>query len=313
MRLLDFLAWTALVSSGAATALSFLASLGWPLELFSHFAVQYALETALCVVYFLLRRGLRPALAAAVVLAINAVAIWPYYQSPENMASAKLSPPLRILVLNLSVANDDVGSVMQTIERENPDILLFHEVSLSWAKMLEPLQATYPFTAGEPANSIFGILIVSRLPIESDNVVHLGPRERAAIQVHICRSAGTGCLTIVGAHPPPPVSRDWASERDTVLLEAAAIANSASSGPVVLAGDFNITPWSPIFSRILAESGLRDSALGFGIDPTWFSASPALGLPIDHILVSPDIAVTGRHVGPYVGSDHFPVIADLAF
>jgi endonuclease/exonuclease/phosphatase (EEP) superfamily protein YafD len=80
-----------------------------------------------------------------------------------------------------------------------------------------------------------------------------------------------------------------------------------------LAADFNITPWSPVFADILEGSGLRDSSLGFGVAPTWLSRPLFFGLPIDHILVSPDIKVKNRHVGPDVGSDHFPVIADLAF
>jgi len=33
---------------------------------------------------------------------------------------------------------------------------------------------------------------------------------------------------------------------------------------------------------------------------------------IDHCLVSPEIAIRDRHIGPDVGSDHFPVVLDFA-
>ena len=43
--------------------------------------------------------------------------------------------------------------------------------------------------------------------------------------------------------------------------------------------------------------------------PTW---SPALRVPIDNCLVSGGLVVRGRHDGPSVGSDHFPLVVDLA-
>jgi endonuclease/exonuclease/phosphatase (EEP) superfamily protein YafD len=79
----------------------------------------------------------------------------------------------------------------------------------------------------------------------------------------------------------------------------------------VLLGDLNCTPWSPAFDRLLAAARLRDSGRGRGLHPTWFSAVPFVGLPIDHVLVGPGVGVRGRHVGPDIGSDHRPVIADL--
>jgi endonuclease/exonuclease/phosphatase (EEP) superfamily protein YafD len=77
-------------------------------------------------------------------------------------------------------------------------------------------------------------------------------------------------------------------------------------------GDLNATPFSPRFKNLLIDCGLRDSSLGFGITRTWHSEIPLLGLPIDHILVSRDLAVISREVGPKVGSDHRPVMVRVA-
>jgi endonuclease/exonuclease/phosphatase (EEP) superfamily protein YafD len=38
-----------------------------------------------------------------------------------------------------------------------------------------------------------------------------------------------------------------------------------------------------------------------------------LRLPIDHILIGPGLAVLDRRLGPDTGSDHLPVVADLAW
>jgi endonuclease/exonuclease/phosphatase (EEP) superfamily protein YafD len=86
-----------------------------------------------------------------------------------------------------------------------------------------------------------------------------------------------------------------------------------SPGPIIVAGDFNCTPWSPLFADLLAATGLHDSALGFGTWPTWYSSLLPLGIKIDHVLVAHGVAVRNHQVGHDVGSDHFPVIVDLAY
>jgi endonuclease/exonuclease/phosphatase (EEP) superfamily protein YafD len=82
--------------------------------------------------------------------------------------------------------------------------------------------------------------------------------------------------------------------------------------PVIVAGDFNATPFSPIFRKVIKISGLKDSREGFGWQPSWPTYVPLLWLPIDHILVSSEIQVHNRATGSFIGSDHYPVFADLS-
>jgi len=83
--------------------------------------------------------------------------------------------------------------------------------------------------------------------------------------------------------------------------------------PLVLAGDLNTTPFSGVFTRFVRDSGLRDSNLGFGISPTWMRKTPWFAIPLDHVLVSDDLLVYDRRLGPACGSDHNPVIVELSF
>ena len=80
---------------------------------------------------------------------------------------------------------------------------------------------------------------------------------------------------------------------------------------LVVAGDFNVTPFSVHYGDFLKGTGLRDSALGFGISPTWNRRFPWVAIPIDHVFVSDDLVVMDRRVGPACGSDHSPVIVTL--
>ena len=67
------------------------------------------------------------------------------------------------------------------------------------------------------------------------------------------------------------------------------------------------------FRLLLRRTGLRDSARGRGVQPTWPAGSPLLAIPLDHCLHSPDIAILQRRIGGDVGSDHYPVIVDFTF
>ena len=94
-------------------------------------------------------------------------------------------------------------------------------------------------------------------------------------------------------------------------LHAAGAAVARSPVPCIVVGDFNATPWSAGFRAFAAGSGLRDTALGRGMQPTWNARSLVMRIPIDHIFAPPGTVVVRRVIGPDVGSDHFPVEADL--
>ena len=98
--------------------------------------------------------------------------------------------------------------------------------------------------------------------------------------------------------------------RNAALGAAAGIARD-SDLPVILLGDLNLTPDSPDFARLLDESTLRDVMGGRRWRPTWQAGFWPLALRIDHVLVSPEVCVEAVEVGPSIGSDHRPVIAQL--
>lgn len=88
----------------------------------------------------------------------------------------------------------------------------------------------------------------------------------------------------------------------------------ARGRPAIIAGDFN----SPQRSRVIENfeaAGLRDAfevaGVGYGYTHG-HSLKPGMSINrIDHILVTPDLAVAAAEVGGHEGSEHRPVIADL--
>ncbi len=80
----------------------------------------------------------------------------------------------------------------------------------------------------------------------------------------------------------------------------------------IVAGDFNATPWSAPFRRLVAEGDLRNSQRGYGLELTFPTNLPVwLRIPIDHVLYTDGLEVVGRSVGDAAGSDHLPVVVDF--
>jgi endonuclease/exonuclease/phosphatase (EEP) superfamily protein YafD len=91
---------------------------------------------------------------------------------------------------------------------------------------------------------------------------------------------------------------DWAAE---------------STGPAVVTGDLNATQWSHVWRSFTSRSGFRDSTRGFGIQPSFpMDGNPLIRVQIDHLLHSSQLVTVDRRLGPRLGSDHAPVIVELA-
>lgn len=85
-------------------------------------------------------------------------------------------------------------------------------------------------------------------------------------------------------------------------------------GPRIVAGDLNATEPSVVVQTLL-NTGLRDAhssaSVGYGFTHGHSLLKGLSFLRIDHILVSPDIAVADAFTGGAQASQHRPVIADL--
>ncbi|PCI47755.1 MAG: hypothetical protein COB51_05625 [Moraxellaceae bacterium] len=79
----------------------------------------------------------------------------------------------------------------------------------------------------------------------------------------------------------------------------------------LIAGDFNLVTNDPLYSKYWRGFKNTYSEAGVGFGSTKYTRWH--GVRIDHILTSPNITVHQAWVGPDLGGDHRPVIADIAF
>jgi len=91
---------------------------------------------------------------------------------------------------------------------------------------------------------------------------------------------------------------------------------------IILAGDLNMSMWSPYYRRLINKTGLHNTRKGFGILPSWripktYKQIPNwlaffLRIPIDHCLVSRGFEVRNTSIEIETGSDHLPLIVNLS-
>jgi endonuclease/exonuclease/phosphatase (EEP) superfamily protein YafD len=254
-------------------------------------------------------RRRRLAIAAAGAALVNLATIVPiYFPAPPWQASAPASAHLRLVSLNVLGKNERYAEVISLLRRESADIVLLMEVQPHWLDSLESLRDEYPHQHVVSRRDNFGIALVSKAPYSDIQTVEFGSAELPSVVATLTH--GGQSFTLVGTHPVPPGSHSSAAARNEQLAAVGHFVKN-QSGPVIVAGDLNLTDHSPFFGDLLRTGELADSRQGIGIQASWAPRLPGLDLPLDHVLVSREWQVAARRVGPHLGSDHRPVIADL--
>jgi endonuclease/exonuclease/phosphatase (EEP) superfamily protein YafD len=217
---------------------------------------------------------------------------------------------LKVLFANAQAVSDNPRQVIAEIERLDPDVIVLAEATPTLDAAIGNLSATYPYKISEPRQHPFGMILLSKWPFDgagTDIVMLPRPTEwetepPVAIVARIETSAGL--VTVIGVHPFPPLMGQAYAVRN-YQLDVMADVIAQQPPPVIAVGDFNATPWSPTLRRFMNDAGLQ----GPNILTTWPVALGLAGLPLDHILLSRDLAFRRIERGGDIGSDHRPVFA----
>lgn len=280
----------------------------WLLDLTTHFRWYWFLLALGGVVLAAVRRWPAAGVLFAAALVVNALDLLPYWMPPRSAVAAADRRPVRIVSMNVHRANRRTTPAIDHVRGRRPDVLAVLEVDDHWATALADLADVLPHRMIVPRTDNFGIAVLSRWPLVDARVVAFTATGFPSIVATVQHEAGD--VRFIATHPYPPfdgpATAQLVEHLDGVAAEAA-----ASTLPCVVAGDLNAAPWSRGFRRLIAAAGLRDTALGLGVRSTYHAGLPAPRIPIDHILVPAGTVVMHRDVGPWIGSDHFPVEADV--
>lgn len=291
---------------GLGTIGGFFGPVWWPLELASHFRIQYAWALVLVSAgLFPSRRS--PAVIGVLLALLNLSMMVPFYRRQPPRPAGRV---IRAVLLNLQASNTAYDRAIDFLRSSGADVIVVVEVNQRWLTHLEALSPQYPYRKHLLFREYFGIMLLSRMPFERAEIIHVGAANLPSVVARF--NIDGQPFTFIGTHPIAPMRPLHAYLRDHQLRELAVFAG-AQTDPVVLMGDLNTTSWSRTFQSLLRVGRLRDSRVGFGLQPSWPAWLPApLRIPIDHCLVTDGVVVRARRLGPLVGSDHRPVIVDLA-
>jgi endonuclease/exonuclease/phosphatase (EEP) superfamily protein YafD len=274
----------------------------WPIGLLEHFRLQ-GLVAALLV--GMGAAGLRRWIAldlCAFACATQMIHVAPALGG-EPLAAPDGAVPVRVLLLNVHTESTTYARVAALIDDVDADVVALVEVDRRWLEALAPALGRYDARVEHPRDDNFGLAIYTRGELRGA-FEELGSDRPSLVVEH---AGATWILT----HPPPPIRRAM-FEAQLQQIDAVADRARGLDGPVIVLGDLNATPWSRPFERLIARSGLVDTRAGFGVQASFPAGSSVLRIPIDHVLVTPGVGVRARWIARDVGSDHLPVVVELA-
>jgi endonuclease/exonuclease/phosphatase family metal-dependent hydrolase len=221
------------------------------------------------------------------------------------------SETIKIASLNL-LTTKHFAEIDTFLRSEAVDVVAFQEVQGFHGKLLEQLRPLYPHQLITPWGS-YGVALLSKRALVAETATGQ-PRLRLA--TGLWTSPGGKTVRIVGLHLDWPfMARQQAEQIDRLIARV-----GRWPEPLIVMGDFNLTPWSWKMNKLTWRAGLSRHGTFAASWPVlkrlkaFVSFSdwplPPLAL-IDNVLTSPGISGESFKVGPDLGSDHLPIVATL--
>ena len=214
---------------------------------------------------------------------------------------------MRVVTFNIRFDNDRIDGVDKFLNDTDADVVVLQEVTKDHlAPLHQGLDARYPHSLGE-----FGIVIFSKYPINADGRVDRPgyPEWIRLLARWVELDVNGTAVEVVGVHlarPFYPVLQ----EHDVAALTQFVLTRKL---PLIVAGDFNMTPWTDQLKQFTHLSGLgRFNTFHFTWPMRWRRYPIPPLVAIDNVFASQDFAKIDAAGGPRLGSDHRPVIADIA-
>ena len=233
----------------------------------------------------------------------------PFY--PREVASSQDCPADRqvsMLNANVLMTNHRYRPLVDMVARRKPDVLLLLEPDQGWEAAMAPLAAAYPYRLSEPVPNTYGMILLSRLPMQG-RILHRVQGGVPSAKV-LLTLAGGQQVVLHTLHPEPPWPGDDSGERDAELVMVGREVRDDGRAAVVM-GDLNDVAWSRTSRLFKKVAGMRDPRVGRGFYPTFNARYPLLRWPLDHLFVSPHFRMMQIDRLGDIGSDHFPIFFRL--
>lgn len=226
---------------------------------------------------------------------------------------------IEIISFNLFPENTQLDEVADWISTHSPDIVALQEIPDDVSAFTE-LASAYDYTA--TLDSVTDSIVYSRYPIlESEDIA----LDDWMVQRLLLDIEGSH-IVFYNLHLFMPLNENetaWLAlryddaRRDSQIKHLLELVETETL-PVILAGDFNMTEWSPIYAELSSQlqDAYRNSSWGIGATfPAGASEEINATYPrlfrLDYIWYSEPIEANSAIVGTNLGSDHLPLRVEL--
>jgi len=298
--------------------LSLLARHYWAFDLFSHFKIQYFAGGLILLLPLLFFKSYALTLAMLIIAGASYADIRRPMSTIQEITNTS-TPTITLMQYNKFFGNQRYTKIIGYLNKNtyHIDIIIFQEVlDCDILPLTEATKKTYPYTLPLDGMRPNEVLILSKYPIENLEIKKVCPNlcDTYGIRFKITHSQTSPPIAIYTIHTEVPESKRKQVLRNIELTHMAQWITKDETQNIVFMGDWNTTPYAPIFSDILKISGLNYYNQGILPETTWpsFFGLPFLKIPIDHILFSPSMKLKKIKKGPALGSDHHSLSATFA-
>ena len=216
---------------------------------------------------------------------------------------------IKLMIFNISYNNptENFENIKSLILSEKIDILQFQEVSPQMNKKIRSLKSIFPYSTGlDKPLDVFDSLILSKYPLLNTEI-----GQHRLVQTNFILNEKK--ISILGIHLFPggtQVNLNYALQQTNYLKEAV---NNINTN-LILLGDLNMTSSSKRFTNFLKDTNLYTYSSFKNITSTWPAFLPNyLGIQIDHVLFTKNFRLISKKIANNFGSDHRPLIVELAY
>jgi len=265
------------------------------------------------------------------VAALVFVTSYGVFFTPRSIAAAPNAANLKILTYNLHAEAQDLDGMIEVIRESGADIVALQEVgSAAVTRFTAELTQLYPYQALHPQRyATAGQGVLSRYPLVADQYWRPNwPPDALGHQRVEVDFNGTR-IVLYNYHPLRPVMRGLTYDDEPRRLAVSDLLERTrqDSGPILIAGDFNMTDQTEDYRRITAKFSDTFREVGWGMGFTFPDADPVtpskqrirrliqlpLLLRLDYVFHNDHFSPVEAFVWPVSGgSDHHPVYARLA-
>lgn len=304
----------------------------WWVAFLINFLPLYFLPVVLIVLIGWMLRA-RLAFVSSISLMTLGIILYGPWFLPKSSAPAEGS--FRVITFNVSEDNANPEPAINWLREQHAQLVLLQEVDPHWFSTLQDeLSNAYPFQVsllteeGQRGNLILTQYpVISVLPQSDD--AHVFQRIILDIDGQLTTVYNTSLWAPVADSEELDLSykrRLWElvlsyddHARNTQIAQLLR-ETSVDANPYLVAGDFNMSDSSSIYTALTAQMVDSYRVGGVGLGNTWpVVRSCGIGrlvpplMRLDYLWHSHHFQTLSAEVGPALGSDHLPVVATLRF